>query len=90
MSSNALACPWRSLEGLLAATKKWPISYQKVLEKTPQLVGVLEITLQLEGVLVEHPSRRRGLNSKCCWPLGISGAKKEEGEIDAVYSNNEN
>jgi hypothetical protein len=29
------------LEGLLAAAQNWPISYQKVLVKTPQLVGVL-------------------------------------------------
>jgi hypothetical protein len=26
----------------------------------------------------------------CCRPLGIPGAKKEEEEIDVVYSNNEN
>jgi hypothetical protein len=29
------------LEGLLAAAQNWPISYQKVLEITPQLVGIL-------------------------------------------------
>ncbi len=29
--SNTLACPWWSLEGLLAATQNRPISYQKVL-----------------------------------------------------------
>ncbi len=39
--SNTLACPWWSLEGLLAATQNWPISYQKALVKTPQLVGIL-------------------------------------------------
>ena len=36
--SNLLACSWWSLEGLLAATQNWPISYQKVLVK---LVGIL-------------------------------------------------
>ncbi len=41
MCSNTLACPWWSLEGLLAAAQNWPISYQKVLVKTPQLVGNL-------------------------------------------------
>ncbi len=41
-SSNALACPWRSLEGLLTATQNWPISYQKCSwKKSGQLVGVL-------------------------------------------------
>jgi hypothetical protein len=29
--SNTLACPWWSLEGSLAATQNWPISYQNVL-----------------------------------------------------------
>ncbi len=31
--NNTLACPWWSLEGLLAAAQNWPISYQKVLKK---------------------------------------------------------
>jgi hypothetical protein len=50
------------------------------LEKTPQLVGVL----------VELPSRRQDLDSKCCRPLDLPGAKKEKEEIDIVYFNNEN
>ncbi len=29
--SNTMACPWWSLEGLLAAAQNWPISHQKVL-----------------------------------------------------------
>ncbi len=39
--SNTLACPWWSLEGLLVATQNRPISYKKVLDKNPQLVGIL-------------------------------------------------
>ncbi len=31
--SNTLACPWWSLEGLLAAAQNWPISYKKVLDE---------------------------------------------------------
>ncbi len=42
--SNMLACPWWSLEGLLMAAQNWPISYQKVLEKPPQLVSILRET----------------------------------------------
>ncbi len=68
-SSNALACPWWSLEELLTTAPNWPISYQKrFLRKTPQLVGVL----------VELPRRRRGLNLKCHKLLGVPGTKKEE------------
>jgi hypothetical protein len=39
--SNMLVCPWWSLEGLLAAAQNWPIFYKKVLDKNPQLVGIL-------------------------------------------------
>jgi hypothetical protein len=53
--------------------------------------GCVKLTnLPLVGILVELPSRRRGLNSKCHRPLGVSGTKKEEEEIDIVYFNNEN
>jgi hypothetical protein len=45
--------------------------------------------LPLVSILVELPSGRRGLNSKCPRPLGAPGTKKEEEEIDAVYCNNE-
>jgi hypothetical protein len=41
--------------------------------------------LPLVGILVELPSRRRGLNSKCHRLLGVPGAKKEEDEIDVVF-----
>jgi hypothetical protein len=42
--------------------------------------------LPLVGLLVELPSRRRGLNLKCHRLLGIPGAKKKEvEEIDVVY-----
>ncbi len=40
--------------------------------------SVLEQIPQLVGILVELPSRGRGLNSKCRGPLGVPGAKKEE------------
>jgi hypothetical protein len=37
--------------------QNWPISYQKILVKTPQLVGILVLkkTPQLVGILVELP-----------------------------------
>ncbi len=39
--SITLVCPWWSLEGMLAAAQNWLISYKKVLDKSPQLVGIL-------------------------------------------------
>jgi hypothetical protein len=51
---------------------------------------VKSANLPLVCILVELPSRRRGLNSKCCRLLGIPGAKKEEEEIEVVYFDNEN
>ncbi len=50
-SSNALACPWRSLEGLLMTAQNPPISYPKVLEQTLQLVGILVETAFLNQLL---------------------------------------
>jgi hypothetical protein len=46
--------------------------------------------LSLAGILVELPSRRRGLNSKFWRPLGVPGTKREEEQIDVVYFDNEN
>ncbi len=61
-SSNVLACPWGSLEGLLLVAQNRPISYQKVLEKNSSACwcSCLENTPQLVCVLVELPSGRRG------------------------------
>ncbi len=69
------------------AAQNQPISYQQVLKKTPQLVGVL---VELEDILVELPSRRRGLNSKCHRPIDVTSAKKEEEEIGVACFDNEN
>jgi hypothetical protein len=45
--------------------------------------------LPLVGVLVELPSRKRGLNTKCCRPLDLPDVKKEEEQINAVCLGNE-
>jgi hypothetical protein len=42
------------------------------------------VDLPLVGIIVEVPSKRRGLNSKCCRPLGVPGTKKEEEEVNVV------
>ncbi len=46
--SNTLACPWWSLEGLLAAVQNWLSPTRRFLMKNPQLVVIL---VCLEGCL---------------------------------------
>ena len=86
--SDMLACPWWSLDGLLAAAQNWPISYQKVLEENSSAC---------------RHSCLENKNPSACWrscrapvedglwihnaigrPLGIPWVKKEEEQINIV------